>query len=258
MVCTNGICGSQRPTVGQSCTPAQPDPCASAGLACNPQPGGTYACEYPTEFEGCSVGCATSALECLNLPLGQGGANVSLCVNPCNVTADCPDEDTHCANSGGHSVCLLDACGPASSVDGGPVNGATYYGTCDNVTTGDGTCLPYSNGAGDEGFCMAGGSLPAGSGGCVVQRSSNGGSLCASGALCLQNIQGGAATLCLDICASSAPTAADGGPGCPTGQSCVNVNELYGFCLEACTAGTTTCPSPTTCQATSSGSYCLP
>ena len=254
--------GTTGPTIGQSCTPAQPDPCATSGLACDPQPGGTtYACELPTEFQGCesSVGCASSALNCLDLPIGQGGASLFLCVNPCSVTTDCPDLGTSCSVSGGHSVCLTDLCGPGSSPDGGSANGTTYYATCNNAGTGDGSCLPFSISTGYEGVCAAGGFVAAGAGGCAVQRGQGGGGLCAPGAACIQNIQGGAATLCVDVCAASAPTEADGGPGCPTGQSCLNVGALYGFCLEACTAGTTTCPSPTTCQTLGGGqSYCLP
>ncbi len=253
-------------TAGSACTaPAagQTDPCATAGLACMYTGGGTsgYQCELPTEFYPClpAVGCAQGSppLTCSAITLPTGSEN--LCVVDCAASTGCPTPSTTCQSVSGQSVCWYDLCGPGSSPDGGTANGTVYYAPCNAQGSGDGVCLPVTSGSGTVGICQQGGPLAAGATGCSPIRPAGGAlaTLCDGTSYCLTSFSGGTTSLCYPICGAQAPMAADGGPGCGTGTGCVGIGGDFGVCLESCTAGTTTCPSPTSCQNVGS-SYCLP
>jgi hypothetical protein len=264
---SGGTSGGTVPTIGETCVPptasTDPDPCAadSAGLACTETATDVYDCELPGEFQAClpTPGCQTSdppGMICQN----NGAFAAQVCVNTCTSSVDCPDELTSCLTISGSTFCYYAFCGPTPDYIDGGFNGTTYYAPCDNAGTNDGRCLPFEGESMTLGICQAAGSMAAGALGCAQYRSATAGTstLCADGTTCLE---GSSNTFCAPVCGSTTPFAADGGPGCPASESCESLGTTisFGGCLEACTMGTTVCPTGMTCQAASGSSgFCSP
>jgi len=248
------------PVVGTACTlGSTPDPCASAGLACTIVNTDT-SCQLPGELSPCldAPGCATTTPPLFCEPGYKLNNNpVKLCVFHCSVTADCPNVVTNCQSNSQVSskVCFVNFCGPGAPI----ANGTDYYGACNSVGTGDGTCVPY-NGSGSPGFCEAAGPVAAWQP-CSDLRPDGGTSdLCASGSTCVIFPVPGAApkSMCAPFCA---PTGASvSGPACGAGETCFSAGSVdFGFCLTDCGGGQS-CPAPTGCQGYGSQSQqeCLP
>ncbi|MHB1847049.1 MAG: hypothetical protein ACYCWW_19680 [Deltaproteobacteria bacterium] len=180
------------------------DPCASAGLVCDPN---LQACRQPLEFETCLPGgpaCrplldSTVSLQCLS----DRSNGLTLCVQPCAATADCATPYASCQVGGtdtagnSYSVCSYNIVPPAGCTD--------YFGSCPAAGAADGLCVPiFQAGFGSFGLCWQaatdGGALgdP-----CFVNATRATGGFCAAAGMCL----GG-------VCAASCNAGTDGGPTC--------------------------------------------
>jgi hypothetical protein len=232
------------PGLGHSCTlGANPDPCyVNYGLGCSQVGGGT--CQLPTELQPCLAdpGCAveTPPLFC-EAGFQLAGNPVNLCVNHCNVTADCPNVVTSCTQTN-PKLCFINFCGPGST----PTNGTAYYGTCNSGGTGNGTCVPF-NPTGSPGWCVGAGPVALWQP-CSDTRTDGGTSdLCGTGTTCVVfPVSGGASkSMCAPLCA---PTGASiSGPACGAGETCFSAGSVdFGFCLIDCGAGQN-CPAPLGC-----------
>lgn len=235
-----------------SCTPpaaaGDADPCAAqnAGLVCNgTSDGGPYSfCTIPGQFEKClpSPGCGTDppGLTCQN-----NSALGEVCLISCGSSASCPDEFTACLDYGGSDVCYYDLC-------------SDYYGSCPNLTSSDGFCLPVLAGGSVYGFCQAGGAMAAGTLGCATYRTVAEGTsdICSAGTTCVEdNVSTG--TICLSVC-GDVETTSDGGPGCSASDVCVSVGGLYGACFQSCVPSQNNCPTGTSCLFSGSAYICAP
>jgi hypothetical protein len=232
---TGGTCPSGTP--GASCTPGQsPDPCAAGGYVCTLQSDFSGKCALPGELGNClpCVGCDTTnaPLQCVTV-----GAS-STCVRSCSTTADCPDGFATCQQSGGQSYCLFDVCGPATA------NGSSYYGSCNAIGSGDGTCLPVQGSGATVGICLQDGTIALGAG-CSTTRGAGGdvSQSCAAGGFCFPTQVGSTQGVCEQECASSGPS----GASCGSGQFCWDPDSAsfdWGLCVASCTGN----PLVSNCQ----------
>jgi hypothetical protein len=131
-------------------------------------------------------------------------------------------------------ACVASQCGPKDVpyFDGGSGPLGDYYGSCTNITPGDGTCIPFPSNTtppGLVGQCFLNGSVQALNGQCDNETAMPTNQLCASGSFCLltglapaEHLGGTLATAeCFPLCNLNAPN--DGGYNelCPSigGQS---------------------------------------
>jgi hypothetical protein len=124
----------------------------------------------------------------------NNGRTYSECLQPCRDSSDCVRRNTHCGtvpNQG--SACF------------GNYGCTSYFGSCDSLATGDGTCLPTVTSTGVRGLCYQA-DLDAGLACSTVANRQNGG-FCQVG----QDCYGG-------LCRQSCNAGTSGSPGC-TDQS---------------------------------------
>ena len=237
-------CSSYECRLGTHCLATAPtDPCAAAGLVCDPT---NSVCRAPTELDACLAGgpacqpIADSQAVASCVPIALYSGTPSLCVQPCATTADCVDPGTVCQSNGDAGLaCVLNGC-------------SAYFSTCPAAGAADGLCYPYTfSSGGTFGFCqqatLDGGQAGAG---CLGSGNRQQGGLCSPGALCVG-----------EICSSVCNAGTSGVPGCPAAsggasQGCIDIlgqagdpNDL-GSCTVACdfTSG-----SGGGCQAASGG-----
>jgi hypothetical protein len=245
--------------VGTPCDPtASPDPvCVPSGLACQSMDlsdGGLGGiCVIPGDESPCipSVGCA-AGFSCVARVFADG----TTCVQRCSQSSDCQSPFKVCQPqliSPTQPGCYFDACGPGSSPDGGMTNGRDFYALCDAEGTADGTCIPFNVSQGAPGSCQQGGSV-AQNEPCGARRGDGGLGLCETGQVCVVlniNVNGTFtdASACLPVCSVGSPSSADGGPGCASGTSCINLftAEPFGACLQPCAIANPDCPPPLVC-----------
>jgi hypothetical protein len=224
------------------CNPNQDTVCAPNGYACDRMfddagmPYGT--CQIPGFQQAClpSVGCV-SDYSCV---ASQG----SICIQNCQTTLDCSNPYFGCVAqvvSSTQGGCLPTPCGPFP--DGGG-NGSGVYLPCTAYSGDDGTCEPLGS-VGDN--CAQAGPVGLFEE-CTSDRIDGGtSSNCAFGSICQYYPQNNDAGICLSLCAVHAPTLPDGGPGCASNQTCLQLTPSMGECRQTCgpDAG---CPSPLICQ----------
>jgi hypothetical protein len=185
-----------------------------AGLVCS----SSNLCASPagTTGGGTTGGATTSGGSSSGGPMAGTSTGGAPCASACCQTTDCPDDYKSC--QGG--VCRANLCGPGTG------NGTALYAPCDAAGIDDGLCMPVlGSSANSAAACVQGGTCPAS--GCTYSRYPDGGagSICPAGQLCDPSTDS-----CADVCAFSAPSAPDGGPGCPTGQACAALFGATGVC----------------------------
>jgi hypothetical protein len=247
--------------IGTSCDPtAMPDPvCVPSGLACQsmdlPDGGLGGTCVIPGDERPCiaSVGCA-QGFSCVARVFDTG----TTCVQQCTQSSDCQSPFKVCQPqliSATQAGCYFDVCGPGSMPDGGMTNGSDFYALCNAQGTADGTCIPFVVSQGPPGSCLQGGSI-AQNQPCGTRRGDGGPGLCQVGQVCVVlNINFGGsyvdASACLPVCTVASPSSADGGPGCASGTSCINIfannSEPFGACFQPCAIANPNCPTPLVC-----------
>ncbi len=216
-----GHCSAYECQLGAACDPpqpGQPDPCAPAGLVCDPI---NQVCRDPQIYESClpgTVACepfpqSTIPMTCVDVP-----GNGDLCLQACSQTSDCADPYTTCyladESTLGGGFCNADEC-------------STNFARCAAESSTDGICWPE----GQEGsFCHQEAADGGTSGqGCDAYDNRQRGEFCAFPNVCNSG-------LCQPAC--NAGTGAV--PGCPTGTTCFGIQgvtsdaEDMGVCSVAC------------------------
>lgn len=286
-MCSGGTC--VEPTqIGDSCTgatQAKPEGTCSAGQLCSDFEFAFFSRQEEEGKSTCTKSCVTDA-DCgqtdgVDNSCIQINANNSLCVKGCTPGgSDCQD-DLVCLTFGvtqdSPSVCVQQCTENADCIFGMT---CTAAGTgikacnpqeCPQAGCGEGrACQPFGqqslcvDACSDENPCPNGLECETATGICKV-RDGNYYQVCDQttpcaepGAICVS--QGGAGT-CMQDCTQTGLC----GEGDPTGTKCEITITYEGdtppvnVCALPCTAGTTTCPTGSSCKAvTPSNSYCLP
>ncbi len=238
-------CKTASGTIADSCRAANDTPNGNGRVVCDSS---TLNCRFaqdleaPDQYGGADGGAPQCAPGYDSLPtnLWWDGGPPPTCAQPCNINSDCTADFTICAPSGGSgNHCTYNLCGP----DVNPNGRVQYYGPCNSVGIGDGTCQPFPNSMnGYYGMCFRNGNINStGACGALLGQAS---SACVAGDLCIplgqpvDPCQGLQNTACLPSCNANSGVAGPTTPPCPNffGQqtSCQTITgDPVGTDLEA-------------------------
>jgi hypothetical protein len=214
---------------------------------CDGDPNGSVGCQDGGIPNGTDAG--SGDLFCTNGGFSNPNiGTVSLCLYPCNGTADCAIGIQDCLTQAPYNGgCFDNTCGqdPSTGAFVGP-----FYGTCPVLDAGDGQCLSFNTGG--FALCFQNGTANVGEP-CNPTFRFGAFSECKYSSSCWPNA-GGDGGLCLPVAPS------DGG-SCGAGNIAVGQTGAdWGVCVQDCTTSMS-CDggyAGTTCQTAGTKSACLP